>query len=137
MVKKPWTLDVLVTENMFGDILSDLAAGLIGGMGMAASADIGDDHGLFQPAHGTAPDIAGQGKANPCAMLLSAAMMLDWLAVRQNEPSLSTRARLIERIVEHTLASGEAYPMEYGGNAGTVDMTRAVIASIPQMLKVA
>jgi 3-isopropylmalate dehydrogenase len=73
---KPWTLSVLVTENMFGDILSDLAAGLIGSMEMAPSGDIGDDHGLFQPAHGTAPDIAGQDKANPCAMFLSAAMML-------------------------------------------------------------
>jgi len=71
MVKKPWTLDVMVTENMFGDILSDLGAGLIGGMGMAPSGDIGDKHGLFQPAHGTAPDIAGQGKANPCAMFLT------------------------------------------------------------------
>lgn len=65
MVAKPWTLDVLVTENMFGDIMSDLAAGLTGGMGMPPSADIGDDHGLFQPAHGTAPDIAGQDKAKP------------------------------------------------------------------------
>ena len=60
LVRKPWEFDVLVTENMFGDILSDLAAGLVGGMGMAPSADIGERHGLFQPAHGTAPDIAGQ-----------------------------------------------------------------------------
>ncbi len=82
LVRKPWEYDVLVTENMFGDILSDLAAGMIGGMGMAPSADIGDKHALFQPAHGTAPDIAGKGKANPTAMILSAAMMLDWLAVR-------------------------------------------------------
>ena len=70
----------MVMENMFGDILSDMTAGLIGGMGMAPSADIGDTHAVFQPCHGTAPDIMGQGKANPTGMILSAAMMLDWLA---------------------------------------------------------
>ena len=80
LVKRPWDFDVMVMENMFGDILSDLTAGLIGGMGMAPSADIGDRHAVFQPCHGTAPDIMGQGKANPTGMILSAAMMLDWLA---------------------------------------------------------
>jgi 3-isopropylmalate dehydrogenase len=135
MVKKPWTLDVLVTENMFGDILSDLAAGLIGGMGMAPSADIGEHHGLFQPAHGTAPDIAGQGKANPCAMFLSAAMMLDWLAHRHNEPRLSLRARLIEQAIEQTLSAGAVVPMEYGGSAGSKAITTAVIAAMPAALR--
>lgn len=129
MVKKPWTLDVLVTENMFGDILSDLGAGLIGGMGMAPSADIGDKHGLFQPAHGTAPDIAGQGKANPGAMFLSAAMMLDWLSTRHNVPQLAVGARLIELAIERALSNG-AIPMEYGGASGTVDMTKAVISAL-------
>jgi 3-isopropylmalate dehydrogenase len=131
MVKKPWTLDVLVTENMFGDILSDLAAGLIGGMGMAPSADVGDQHGLFQPAHGTAPDIAGQGKANPCAMFLSGAMMLDWLADRHQIPQLETGARLIERAIEHVLSQRIAVPMEYGGKAGSAEMTRAVLDALP------
>jgi 3-isopropylmalate dehydrogenase len=130
MVKKPWTLDVLVTENMFGDILSDLAAGLIGGMGMAPSGDIGDDHGLFQPAHGTAPDIAGQGKANPSAMFLSAAMMLDWLAERHGEPVLEERARTIERALEAALVAGHV-PMELGGRANCAEMTKATLAAIP------
>ena len=130
MVRKPWTLDVMVTENMFGDILSDLAAGLIGGMGMAPSADIGDGHALFQPAHGTAPDIAGQDKANPCAMFLSAAMMLDWLSARHDDPALGQWARAIEAAVEATLSSGEAKPMEYGGPAGTQAVTDAVIARL-------
>jgi 3-isopropylmalate dehydrogenase len=125
----------LVTENMFGDILSDLAAGLIGGMGMAPSGDIGDDHALFQPAHGTAPDIAGQDKANPCAMFLSTAMMLDWLAQRHGEPRLAVRARVIERAIEHTLSTGAAVPIEYGGTAGTGAMTAAVIAALPQALR--
>jgi len=135
MVKKPWTLDVMVTENMFGDILSDLAAGLVGGMGMAPSADVGDDHALFQPAHGTAPDIAGQGKANPCAMFLSAAMMLDWLAERHGEPELEARARLIEGAIEAALASGTAVPMELGGGADCAAMTRATIDALPGALR--
>ena len=79
LVRRPWDFDVLPMENLFGDILSDLGAGLIGGMGFAPSADIGEAHGLFQPSHGTAPDIAGQGVANPTAAILSAAMMLEWL----------------------------------------------------------
>jgi len=134
MVKKPWTLDVLVTENMFGDILSDLGAGLIGGMGMAPSADIGDTHALFQPAHGTAPDIAGQGKANPSAMFLSAAMMLDWLAERHGEPGLEIRARLVERALEAALRSGTV-PMEIGGTANCAEVTRATIAALPGALR--
>src|SRR6201984_222098 len=80
LVQRPWDFDVLVMENMFGDILSDLTAGLIGGMGMAPSADIGDTHAVFQPCHGTAPDIIRKGLANPTAMILSTALMLDWLA---------------------------------------------------------
>ena len=133
MVKKPWTLDVMVTENMFGDILSDLGAGLIGGMGMAPSADVGDRHALFQPAHGTAPDIAGQGKANPSAMFLSAAMMLDWLAEKHGEPQLEARARLIERALESALQS--VTPMELGGPANCADVTRATLAALSTAMR--
>src|SRR6185369_15843227 len=78
LVRRPHTFDVIVTENMFGDILSDLSAGLVGGMGMAPSADIGDHYAVFQPSHGSAPDIAGKRIANPVATILSAAMMLEW-----------------------------------------------------------
>ena len=92
LVRQPWVYDVVVTENMFGDILSDLAAGLIGGMGLAPSGDIGDRHGMFQPCHGTAPDIAGTGRANPTAMFLSAAMMLDWLGEQHSDRKLSEAA---------------------------------------------
>ncbi len=99
MVRRPWTMDVLVTENMFGDILSDLGAGLMGGMGMAPSADIGDTHAVFQPCHGTAPDIVGQGKANPTAMFLSGAMMLEWLGTKHSSESAIRAARLIEAAV--------------------------------------
>jgi 3-isopropylmalate dehydrogenase len=131
MVKNPWDLDVMVMENMYGDILSDLGAGLIGGLGMAPSGDIGDRHGLFQPVHGSAPDIAGQGKANPCAMFLSAAMMLDWLADRHKEPALETGARVIEKAIELALTRGDVRPMEFGGSSGTAALTQAVMEAIP------
>jgi len=120
-----------VMENMYGDILSDMGAGLIGGLGMAPSGDIGDAHGLFQPVHGTAPDIAGQGKANPCAMFLSAAMMLDWLADRHGEAALEVGARAIEKAVEIALTGGEVVPMDYGGSSGTAALTTAVISALP------
>ena len=132
MIKKPWVLDVMVMENMYGDILSDMGAGLIGGLGMAPSGDIGDRHGLFQPVHGTAPDIAGQGKANPCAMFLSAAMMLDWLADRHNEPQLEVSARVIEKAIEIALTRGSVVPMDYGGNSGTAELTAAVIGALEE-----
>jgi 3-isopropylmalate dehydrogenase len=130
LVMKPWTFDVMVTENMFGDILSDLTAALVGGMGMAPSADIGDRHALFQPAHGSAPDIAGQGKANPTAMLLSAAMMLDWLGEKQGEEKLVAAAARLERAVERAFDGKKLLPFEFGGANGTADITRAVIASL-------
>lgn len=130
LVMKPWQYDVLVTENMFGDILSDLIAALVGGMGMAPSADIGDDYALFQPAHGTAPDIAGKGIANPTAMLLSAAMMLDWLAHRHGDPVLADGARQIESAVQRAFSEGAVLPGEFGGRSTTADITRAVIARL-------
>jgi 3-isopropylmalate dehydrogenase len=96
-VQRPETFDVIVTENMFGDILSDLAAGLVGGMGMAPSGDVGEKHAVFQPSHGSAPDIAGKGISNPIATILSAAMMLEWLGQAE-------AARAVERAVETVLA---------------------------------
>ena len=119
MVRQPWAFDVLVTENMFGDILSDLGAGLMGGMGMAPSADIGKEYALFQPCHGSAPDIIGQGKANPTATILSGAMMLDWLG-RQHDcaAAVEAGARLVAA-VEAAYADGALRPFEVGGEAGT------------------
>jgi 3-isopropylmalate dehydrogenase len=133
MVRNPWTMDVLVTENMFGDILSDLGAGLMGGMGMAPSADIGDQHAVFQPCHGTAPDIVGQGKANPTAMFLSAAMMLDWLGAKHGSKSARKAADLIERAVSHAYVEHKLKPFELGGIDGTTAITKAVLAGIDQV----
>ena len=129
LVKRPWDFDVMVTENMFGDILSDLTAGLIGGMGMAPSADIGDRHAVFQPCHGTAPDIMGQGKANPTGMILSTAMMLDWLADKHGLEGATEAAERIERAVDKVYADG-IKPMEFGGSNGTVDIAKAVLAAL-------
>lgn len=127
LVKKPWDFDVLVMENMFGDILSDLAGGLVGGMGMAASAEIGDKHCLFQPAHGSAPDIMGQDKANPLAAVLSGGLMLDWLGYRSGNEKMVTAARVIEQAVEDGFAAGSLRPMEFGGDMGLKAMTAAVL----------
>ena len=133
LVRKPWEFDVLVTENMFGDILSDLAGGLVGGMGMASCGEIGDEHGLFQPAHGSAPDIAGEDKANPLAAILSAAIMMDWLADRSGNDSLARTARLIETGVEDAFAANTLRPLELGGDQGTTGATEAVIESIESL----
>jgi 3-isopropylmalate dehydrogenase len=129
LVKRPWDFDVMVMENMFGDIISDLTAGLIGGMGMAPSADIGDRHAVFQPCHGTAPDIAGQGKANPTAMILSAAMMLDWLADKHGLAAAAEAGGRIERAVDKAYADG-LRPIEFGGSNGTADITKAVLSHL-------
>ena len=129
LVKRPWDFDVMVMENMFGDIVSDITASLIGGLGMAPSADIGDKHAVFQPCHGTAPDIMGQGKANPTGMVLSAAMMLDWLADKHGVESAAEAGERIERAVDQAYAGG-LKPMEFGGNNGTADITKAVLAGL-------
>ncbi len=130
LVRRPWDFDVLVTENMFGDILSDQAAALVGGMGLAPSADLGDEHGLFQPCHGSAPDIAGRGKANPTAAILSAAMMLDWLAQRSGSEAPAAAARQIEQAVDQVFSSGKVLPPELGGTAGTRAIRDAVLENL-------
>ncbi|MEY9284219.1 isocitrate/isopropylmalate dehydrogenase family protein [Bradyrhizobium yuanmingense] len=129
LVKRPWDFDVMVMENMFGDIVSDITASLIGGLGMAPSADIGDKYAVFQPCHGTAPDIMGQGKANPTGMILSAAMMLDWLADKHGVESAAEAGAIIERAVDQVYAGG-IKPMEFGGGSGTADITKAVLGAL-------
>ncbi|MEX0284158.1 MAG: isocitrate/isopropylmalate dehydrogenase family protein [Paracoccaceae bacterium] len=126
LIRQPWAFDVLVTENMFGDILSDLAGGLVGGMGMAACGEYGDAHALFQPAHGSAPDIMGQDKANPLAAILSAAMMLEYLHERLGIAAYADAARLIETGVDAGFAANRLRPMEFGGDMGTTAVTREV-----------
>ena len=126
LVQRPERFDVLVTENMFGDILSDLAAGLVGGMGMAPSADIGADAAVFQPAHGSAPDIIGQGIANPIAMHLSAAMMLDWLP----HPEAKAAGKALHEAIARVLADPSQRTPDMGGSLTTTALTDAVIAAL-------
>jgi 3-isopropylmalate dehydrogenase len=130
LLQNPWDFDVLVTENMFGDILSDLGAGLVGGLGMAPSGEIGDEHALFQPSHGSAPQLAGRNVANPIAMILSAGMMLEWLAEKHHDPTNAAAADGIHRAVEHVLAEGHHLPADLGGATGTQQVADAVIAAM-------
>jgi 3-isopropylmalate dehydrogenase len=126
LVRKPQTYDVIVTENMFGDILSDLAGGLVGGMGMAPSGDIGENRAVFQPSHGTAPDIAGKGIANPIAMILSAAMMLEWLGREQT----LLAARRIENAVQSVFDDSANRTPDMGGKLTTSGITDLIIAAL-------
>lgn len=129
MVTDPERFDVIVSENIFGDITSEIAAGLVGGLGVAPSADVSLTHGVFQPSHGSAPDIAGTGIANPIAMILSAAMMLDWLGQRHEDDTLVQAASSINEAVEQVLASGPR-SRDIGGNASTDEVTDAVLLAL-------
>lgn len=118
LVLHPQRFDVLVTTNLFGDILSDEAAGIMGSLGLCASANVGSKYALFEPIHGSAPDIAGQGIANPVGAIRSAAMMMDWLG--ESEIALQ-----IEKAVQRAIEKGVKTP-DLGGECGTEEMTRAV-----------
>jgi homoisocitrate dehydrogenase len=122
LVRQPETFDVLVTTNLFGDILSDLMAGLVGGLGLAPSANLGIKHALFEPVHGSAPDIAGQGIANPSAAILSAAMMLEYLGEQQ-------LAKRLDDAVNTVLAAGPVTP-DLQGKASTTEFTDAILEAL-------
>jgi len=126
MVQNPWDFDVLVMENQFGDILSDLGAGIVGGLGLGPSAEIGENHALFQPSHGTAPAIAGKNIANPLATILSAAMMFDWLGDRNDDALCRNAAVSIEQAVANVLRDGECRTPDLGGRNSTDELAHAV-----------
>lgn len=129
LVTDPGRFDVIVTENAFGDIVSELGAGISGGLGLAPSADIGSDHAVFQPCHGTAPDIAGRDLANPVGMILSAAMMLDWLGERHGDDRALAGAAAIRAAVATTLEAG-VRTRDVGGAAGTSQVAAAVAGAV-------
>ena len=131
MVADPERYDVVVSENIFGDIVSEIAAGLVGGLGVAPSADVSLTHGVFQPSHGSAPDIAGKGLANPIAMILSAAMMLEWLGEQRSDERCTKAGQAIRSAVEAALAKGPR-SRDLGGTAGTKEVTDAVIGALPR-----
>ncbi len=130
-ILNPQQFHVVVAENMFGDIISDLTGGLVGSLGLAPSGDIGREHAVFQPAHGSAPTLAGKGVANPVATILSAAMMCDWLAARKRDRGLTSMARDIEQGVRSALASPESHTADLGGTASTAQCTESIIAALP------
>jgi 3-isopropylmalate dehydrogenase len=129
LVTEPERFDVVVTENVFGDISSEIAAGVIGGLGVAPSGDVGLAHGVFQPCHGTAPSIAGQDKANPVATILSAAMLLDWLADRNGDGTCRSAAARIRGAVEAVLREGPRTP-DLGGSSSTTAVTSAIVHAL-------
>ncbi len=123
LITNPLDFEVIVTSNLYGDILSDEGAGLVGGLGMIPSANIGDENGLFEPVHGSAPDIAGQGIANPVATILSACMMLDYLGE-------SDSARKIENIIVDVIQEGKVVTPDLGGTASTQEMAEYIASKI-------
>ena len=123
LITRPESFEVIVTTNLFGDILSDEGAGLVGGLGMIPSGNIGEDGALFEPVHGSAPDIAGQGIANPMAMLLSACMMLNYLKEYDAEDKLNNAILAV-------LNEGKVLTPDLGGNASTSEVAEAIITAL-------
>ena len=130
VIQAPWRYDVVVLENMFGDILSDLGAATVGGLGLAPSGDVGDRYALFQPCHGSAPDIAGKGIANPIAAILSAAMMCRWLGLQHHDAAATRAADRIEGAVARALADPRAHTRDIGGTTSTCACTDAVLNAL-------
>jgi 3-isopropylmalate dehydrogenase len=125
LVRRPQRFDVLVTENMFGDTLSDLAGEIVGGLGMSPALNHSDKHAMAQAAHGSAPDIGGQGIANPIGMILSSAMLLEWMGKRRKDGRLIEAAQRLERAVDAALEAGTR-TRDLGGTAGTKEFAEAV-----------
>jgi 3-isopropylmalate dehydrogenase len=130
ILRDPMRFDVIVTENMYGDILSDEASELSGGLGLAGSINAGDDFCVAQAQHGSAPDIAGKDKANPTSLILSAAMLLDWIGARHGNAGLSAAARRIDAAVDAALGNPATRTADLGGTLGTQAFARAVAARL-------
>lgn len=127
LVREPGQFDVMLTTNMFGDILSNEAAEIAGGLGMAPSLNAGIDRAMAQAAHGSAPDIAGMNRANPTGLILSVAMLLDWLGRRAGRAELSDAARAIDAAIDLTLSDRASCTPDQGGTAGTTEFAQTVI----------
>jgi 3-isopropylmalate dehydrogenase len=130
LVMKPQQFDVVVTTNTFGDILSDVAAGLVGGLGLAAGLSAGPDKAMAQATHGSAPDIAGKGIANPYAMIVSGQMLLAWLGHKHGEPRAVEAAKRMEHAVESVIQAGKVLTPDLGGKASTSEMGDAIAAAV-------
>jgi len=135
LVRSPESYDVAVTSNMFGDIATDLAAVLQGGLGMAAGGNVGDEHGMFEPIHGSAPKHAGKDVVNPIAMVLAAQMMLEWLGRKRGDRTLLQAADVVERAVESVLAEGRVLTYDLGGPAKCSDAGSAIANAVTKLAK--
>ena len=129
VVRAPQRFDVIVTTNMFGDLLSDLTAELSGSLGLGGSLNAGSAHAMAQAAHGSAPDIAGRGIANPCSLILSTALLLDWLARRAARPALAAAAAAIEAATAAAVAAREVTP-DLGGSLRTAELGARIAARV-------
>ena len=132
LVMAPQQYDVVVTTNQFGDILSDIGAGLVGGLGLAPGLCVGARQAMAQATHGSAPDIAGTGSANPYAMIMSGQMLLGWLGRKHNEPKAVAAADLIGKAVDKVIADGKFLTKDLGGSASTTQMGDAIAAAVSQ-----
>lgn len=132
MIRKPERYDVIVTTNLFGDIISDLAAGIVGGLGLAPSGNIGNSRAMFGPVHGSAPSYAGKNVANPVATILSAAMMLDWLGEKHADNRIKVCAGLIRKATINTLSDPMNHTRDLGGHSSTTKMGQRVQKNIVQ-----
>ncbi len=130
LVTSPQQFDVVVTTNQFGDILTDIGAGLVGGLGLAPGLCVGERQAMAQATHGSAPDIAGRNIANPYAMIVSGQMLLDWLGRKRGEPKAVAAARLIGAAIDRVIAAGDHLTADLGGRAGTTEMGDAVAAAV-------
>ncbi len=130
LAMKPQQFDVVVTTNTFGDILTDLGAGLAGGLGLAPGMCVGEKQAMAQATHGSAPDIAGKGIANPYAMIMSGKMMIEWLGYKYNDPKAVETARCIDAAVDKVIAGGKQLTSDLGGSASTAKMGDAIAAAI-------
>jgi len=130
LIRSPDRFDVIVTTNMFGDILSDEASELSGSLGLGGSINAGDDICVAQAQHGSAPDIAGKNVANPTSLILSAAMLLDWLGRRRNDPRLTRAAALVEEAIESVLREPQSRTRDLGGKLDTDAFTAKVVDAV-------
>ena len=133
MIRSPELFDVIVVENMFGDIITDLGSATVGSIGMGPSANIGENHGMFEPIHGSAPKYAGKGIANPIGQILSGRMMLEWLGDRYSDDKLKLAAAKIEDAVTATLSEGKCLTPDLGGKSKTNEVGNAIVKKIREM----
>ena len=123
LVKNPQDYDVLVAENLFGDIISDLSAQLVGGLGFACSGNIGENYAVFEPTHGSAPKYTGMNKVNPTAILLATKMMLEWLGEEE-------KSRKVEEAIAQVIKEGKVRTYDLGGDSSTMDIAREVVSKL-------